>query len=439
MTSSPQRTASIWACATLIWLAADRSPVVTVRQAEQVRSARAARTVDVSADGRYVAFESWAQLVPDDTDRNPDIYVLDRATGHVTLESVELPDGQATYPRLSGDGRLVVFEARPTAATPRVDIILRDRVALRSRSLTLAAGADALAWSRHPTISANGRIVAFSSAATSLVPGPDANGKREDIYTIDLDSGTARRVSLTSTNEHPATGDSIAPSLSADGRWLAFASTAPLEQAAAGVANAPPRNIFVRDLVRGTTTLVTKPRRDARANGDSAYPSIDDDGRFVAFASDASNLVADADRNRGTDVFLFDCEKSELVRVSRAADASSPSGASTHPVIAGDGRFIVFQSEASNLVCAGGCAAADEDINLLWDVFLFDRATGTTRRLSEDERGGWMEWSGGPAIDRSGEVVAFSSRHATAADDRLDDLDLFVRRLPPAPGPSRQP
>jgi Tol biopolymer transport system component len=198
------------------------------------------------------------------------------------------------------------------------------------------------------------------------------------------------------------------------------------------------RNIFLRDLVGGTTRLVSRPRRDARANGDSSYPSVSDDARFVTFASDASNLVAEPDRNRGTDIFVFDREKEEVARVSRAVGGASPNGASMHPVISADGRFVAFQSEASNLVCGEACPARDQDINLLWDVFLFDRVAGTTRRLSEDELGGWMEWSGGPALDAAGQVVAFSSRHATGADDGRGDIDLFIHRVPPVQGP-RQP
>jgi Tol biopolymer transport system component len=438
MTPATQRAAGLWACTTLIWLTADRSPVVTVPQADGLRSARAARTVDVSADGRYVAFESWARLVAADTDTQPDVYVLDRSTGNVTLESVDPGDGQATYPRLSGDGRLVVFEWRVAAGAVGVDIVCRDRLTLVSRSLTGLAGRGAAAWSRHPAISANGTIAAFSSASTTLVRGVDANGLREDIYTFDLASGEMRRASLTTDGVQPPAGDSISPSLSADGRWLAFASTAPLDPAAKTGSADRPRRIFLRDLLRGTTRLVSRARGGAAANGDSSYPAVSADGRFVAFASDASNLVSGDDRNRGADVFLFDRETEAIARVSRGADGSSPSGVSIHPAISADGRYIAFQSDAPNLVCADACRGRDGDINLLWDVFLFDRVTGRTRRLSEDELGGWMEWSGGPAIDGAGEVVAFSSRQATGPEDRRDDLDLFVQRVVP-PRPRRPP
>jgi Tol biopolymer transport system component len=151
----------------------------------------------------------------------------------------------------------------------------------------------------------------------------------------------------------------------------------------------------------------------------------------VTFASDASNLLDD-DQNRASDVFLYDREGDTLAWVSRAADGSSASGESTGPVVSGDGRFIAFQSDAANLVCARRCPPHD-DINLLWDTFLLDRASGRIVRTSEDERGGWMEPSAGPALDATGRVVAFSSRHPVDATDRSDDFDLFVRALTPRP------
>ena len=420
------------------WLLTARSEtLLTVAQRDGLRSARALRTADVSADGRSIAFESLAQLVPDDTDDRLDIYVLDRTSGRVTLESGSLgDDAEHSHPRINGDGRYVVFESRPLAATtPRVDIVLRDRLTATTRVLTKTAGNNSpYGWSRSPDISDDGRVIAFSSAATTLTDGPDANGPREDVYLVRLPGDAISRVSLTSAGVQLDRGDSIMPSLSADGRWLAFASTAPLDEGPRPLQSGREtrvRQVYLRDTVGGRTTRVTRAKDRGLPNADSSLPSVSGDGGHVTFASDASNLLDD-DQNRASDVFLYDREGDTLAWVSRAADGSSASGESTGPVVSGDGRFIAFQSDAANLVCARRCPPHD-DINLLWDTFLLDRASGRIVRTSEDERGGWMEPSAGPALDATGRVVAFSSRHPVDATDRSDDFDLFVRALTPPP------
>ena len=169
----------------------------------------------------------------------------------------------------------------------------------------------------------------------------------------------------------------------------------------------------------------------------------------MAFISEASNLLDD-DGNRAADVFLYDREADALSWVSRAADGSSAGGESAWPDISGNGRFVAFQSDAANLICAGksgACAHSagvgqnpqpGDDINLLWDVFLFDRNSRRTVRISEDELGGWMESSVGPALDAMGQAIAFSSRHAVAPSDGAGDFDLFVRALTPPPAITRK-
>ena len=141
---------------------------ITVAQRDAYLSARTPRTADISADGRSVAFESRARLVAADEDDRPDIYVLDRTTGLVTLESVmvAMPDdgSEFTFPRISGDGRFVVFEWRQAQSlnTPRADVVLRDRVAGTTRTLTMTPRNQSLfGWSRAPDISDDGRVVGF--------------------------------------------------------------------------------------------------------------------------------------------------------------------------------------------------------------------------------------------------------------------------------------
>ena len=411
--------------------------LVTVAQRDANRSPRAPRTADISADGRFVAFESRARLVADDVDDLDDIYVLDRTTSQVTLETAGTDD-ECAHPRISGDGRYVVYETRPSSAqqSPRADIALRDRVEGTTRVLSQSARntGDVFGWSRSPDISDDARVVAFSSAATTLGQAPDVNGAVEDIYQLQLPALTITRVSVLASGAQLPRGDSILPSLSADGRWLAFASTAALghDAGADGPANEkrsrPLRQVFLRDAVGGKLTRVSRAAGESQPNGDSSLPAISADGRFVAFVSEASNLSPD-DSNRTADVFLFDRELETIRLVSRSADGSSANGESTGPAITGNGRFVAFQSNASNLVCARNCSEHREDINLLWDAFVADMTTGSIIRVSEDELGGWMEPSAGPALDGAGLVVAFSSRHAVDANDRADDFDLFVRAL----------
>jgi Tol biopolymer transport system component len=421
-------------------------PFITVAQRDAYLSARAPRSADISADGRSVAFESRARLVAADQDDRPDIYVLDRTTGLVTLESVMVAmadDGsEYTHPRISGDGRFVVFEWREGQSlnTPRADVILRDRETGTTRTLTMTPrNQSPFGWSRAPDISDDGRVVAFSSAAMTLADGPDVNGAREDVYIVRLPGETISRVSLNSSGVQPDVGDSILPSISADGRWIAFASTAPLGD------EHPPRSdreklvrqVYLRDTIGGRTTRVTIALNRATPNGNSSLPSISADGRHVVFMSDASNLLV-GDDNGTADVFLYDREKGTLSWVSRGADGQSAGGESTSPVISGDGRFVAFQSDAANLVCTRrpGCASLTsdfDDINLVWDVFVLDRELGRIVRASEDELGGWMEVSAAPAIGSDGQVLAFSSRHPVDATDLAGDFDLFVRSLTPPP------
>jgi Tol biopolymer transport system component len=425
--------------------------LLTVAQTDPFRSSRAPRTVDISADGRAVAFESLARLVPADTDNHRDIYILDRTTGRVTLASPG--DGnEYSHARISGDGHYLVFESRPTALdTQRADIVLCDRLTGATRVLTGAGGNGTNGgWSRAPEISDDGRVVAFSSAATTLTGGSDANGGLEDVYIVRLPAGTITRVSVNAAGVQPDSGSSILPSLSADGRWVAFSSTAPLDDDVRSIAASREksvRQVYLRDTIGGRTTRVTRGAKRALPNGDSSVPTISADGRHVAFVSDASNLLDDDD-NRAADVFLYDRETDGLSFVSRAADGSSANGESVWPAISGDGRFVAFQSDAANLVCAGRSSACSpprdpspppeigstprapsDDVNLIWDVFVFDRTRGLTVRVSEDELGSWMEASVGPALDATGQVVAFSSRHAVAATDKGTDFDLFIRAL----------
>ena len=404
-------------------------------QRDAWRSASSTPGSSLSADGRSIAFESYARLAPADTNKYCDVYVLERATGRVTLESVStggevLPGGGST-PRLSGDGRYLVFDTVIQAAdslATGTEIVLRDRTQQTTRWVSRnPSGAVPAGSSRHPAISGDGRIVGFASSVADLVAGRDENGNSEDVYLFEVATGRTRRINTDSQSLQRSDGASYSPSISGDGRYVAFTSTARLDGGpAVFTAGRPVASIYVRDTELGTTERVSLHAAGMPPDGHSSDPSISRDGRYVVFASEATNLVP-GDRNRSPDIFLRDLRRLSLVLISRATSGGPANGASRTPVVSGDGRFVAFQSEASDLICARRCPAADEDINLVPDVFRFDRLTGLMIRISGGSGGGWPEESSSPQFDSAGEVIAFASRHPIDEQDISHDFDLFVR------------
>ena len=244
----------------------------------------------MSADGRYVALSSYARLVPADTDAQADIYILDRKSGAVTLESVAVDDrpltGDSSHPRLSGDGRYLVFDTVVVTVDGRLDtdIVIRDRV--RNTSTYVSHDRPpARPASRHPAISEDGHVVVFASAATTLVDGTDENGPCEDVYAFDTRTRAITRVSVDSHGVQRSTGASFSPAVSGDGRFVAFTSTASLDgkgrHAHAGARAGLRAQVYVRDMKLGITTLASVAtngapaadpaitRRSARTGGSS--------------------------------------------------------------------------------------------------------------------------------------------------------------------------
>jgi Tol biopolymer transport system component len=420
----------------------------TIPQRDRTSGPREEASASLSSDGRFLAFASRVRLSPVETKGISNIYVLDRSSGEVTLESL-MPNGRASTgdslrPRLSGDGRFVVFDSLAPLAAGRPlgggsQVLLRDRQLGTTKVLSInRAGELGNGYSDHAVISANGRVVAFKSSATNLLPDPDANGVATDVYLVDVVTSEIVRASVDSAGNQPLEGASVSPGLSADGRVVVFTSKAPLDRSDLTATSwtqptqRPPTprydgvaHVFVRDLERRTTRRVSHRVDGGEPNGHSYLPTISGDGRYIAFVSEATDLVS-RDKNHAPDIYLYDRETSTTTLVSRSAAGGTPNGGSTNPAISGSGRFIAFQSEASDLVCTRRCTPASRDINLVWDVFLLDRATGMTTRVSADPETGWMEPSGAPALDATGDVLAFSSRRPVNEQDRGNDFDLFV-------------
>jgi Tol biopolymer transport system component len=288
-------------------------------------------------------------------------------------------------------------------------------VATKTKRVSVSsAGGEANDASYSPSISADRRFVAFRSYATNLVGG-DTNGAA-DVFVRDRRTGKTRRVSLNSAGAE-GDGSSYNPSISADGRFVGFQSDA--TNLVGGDANGA-SDVFVRDRRTGKTRRVSVSSPGGEGNGGSYDPSISADGRFVAFNSDASNLVG-GDTNGATDVFVRDRKTGKTRRVSVSSAGGEGNDASYSPSISADGRFVAFQSFASNLV--GG------DTNGFTDVFVRNRKTGKTRRVSVSSAG--AEGDGGsyhPSISADGRFVALvSSATNLVGGDTNGFSDVFLR------------
>jgi Tol biopolymer transport system component len=405
-----------------------------------------AASVDVSGDGRIVAFVSMRRLTGADVNAIDDIYTLDRTTGAIALESVARTgsaNGSNQQPRISADGRVVVFASMASnligaagGGPVASQVMRRDRVTGTTTLVShTPAGGPGNGWSGQADVSGDGRYVVFESQATDLVPGPDANHGGSDVYLYDASDGAVRRVSLTDAGIQSASGQSGTPAIDAAGRVIAFASTAPLDGPARARPNDPIRSIFRRDLATGETRRLSASHGGGVPDGASFYPAISGDGRRTVFVSVASNLVAGSGRTRRPQLYLHDAGTGVLRHISRTLTGGSTDGANRYPAVSGDGRFVAFSSEASDLPCADRCGPFP-DRNLVSDVYRLDITTGAVDRVSggPGTREAWWTPSAGAAIDATGRIVAFSSRQPVDEADLEDDDDVFLAVLPAAAG-----
>lgn len=320
---------------------------------------------------------------------------------------------------ISADGRYVAFLSAASNLVAddtnnTADIFVHDRQTGQTNRVSVASdGMEGNALSRHPSISADGRYIAFASRASNLV-GNDMNSTL-DVFVHDQQTGQTNRVSVASDGTE-GNDRSYRPSISANGRYIAFFSNA--SNLVSGDTNGV-GDIFVHDRETGQTDRVSIASDGMEGNEQSLLPTISADGRYIAYDSYASNLVS-GDMNSAWDVFVHDRLTGQTNRVSIASDGSEGNDASITPSISADGRYIAYDSYASNLVA--------DDTNGKADVFVYDRQTGQTSRVSIASDGTQgNDDSAYPSISANGRYIGFISYASNLVyNDANGYEDVFV-------------
>ena len=379
----------------------------------------------LSADGRVLVFWSYASnLVPGDGNRAADVFCRDLMTGAFEAISVNpagrTGNGESQSCSISADGRFVAFYSRATDLVPgdangTGDVFVRDRQTGTTRLVSKSSsGVQGDYGSFEQAISADGRFVAFRSAATNLVPN-DSN-RNDDIFVHDLLAGTTERVNL-STLGAEANRDSIDVAISADGRFVAFSSIANNLHPSVRVLQ---WHVYVHDRLSAVTECVSLASDGSDNDGHSRWPAMSADGRWVCFQSEASRLVP-GDRNGASDGFLHDRRSGSNARVNLTGSGMESSGPVGRCTVTPDGRFVAFESAAADLVTG--------DLNGDNDVFLKDLLTGTVSLVSVGLGGSaGARASFSPSVSSDGRRIAFqSAARDLISHDTNKSYDIFVR------------
>jgi Ca2+-binding RTX toxin-like protein len=360
----------------------------------------------ISADGRTVLFDSEASnLVAGDSNGAKDIFVKDLQSGAIQRVSTDAAGTQGNDgsedARFSADGHSVLFVSLASNlvagdSNGAEDLFIKNlQSGAIQRVSTDAAGVQGNSSSLNAQFSAEGRTVVFQSYASNLVAGDSNNDW--DIFVKDLQSGAIQRVSTDAAGAE-SNGYSDQPRFSADGRHVVFQSYA--SNLVAGDSNGT-GDIFVKNLQSGAIQRVSADAAGVQGNSDSGYAQFSADGRTVLFQSLASNLVA-GDSNGASDIFVKDLQSGAIQRVSTDAAGVQGNGFSYNARFSADGRTVVFTSEASNLVAG--------DSNISHDVFVKDLQSGAIQRVSAEAAGAQGNaGSYNPQFSADGRYLVFTS------------------------------
>lgn len=417
-----------------------------------------ANGASVSAAGNYVLFESGASdLVSGMADANNayDLFLWQRATGTTTLVSHAAgspgtpADLGGRYGSLSADGRYIALLSSSTDLIPgfsgdggilQDDAYLIDRIAGTTSLITGAEGSptQGTANTSSVQISAGGRYVVFQSYADNLIAGQqDPQLLSSDVFVWDRVTATTQLVSRAAGSAtQTAQGSSFSPSISADGRYISFGSSAP--DLVSGFSSPFPgqSNVYLHDRVTGLTQLVSRTSASATVGAGGFFSRISDDGRFVTFLSYGTNLVPGQAGPAGAveQAYLFDRVSGAMTLVSHAAGAlaTAADGRAANPRVSADGRFVSFASTSTNLIPGQNGPAGE----FLFNAFIHDRITGATRLASG--AGASLTQTGNessftPLFSADGSAAAFASSASNLVeDDYLGAQDIFLSTTPAA-------
>ena len=384
----------------------------------------------VSDGGRHVAFVSAAtNLVPGDLNDHPDAFVRDTLDGSIVRASVTAAGAEANSSAdsiaLSADGSRVVFESAgdnllPGDTAGYEDVFLRDLTLGTTVRVSRFGALEPNRDSEESSASSDGRYVAYVSGATNF-PGGATTGV-EQVYLVDTQTGTTTLVSVNEAGM-PADARCEGSSVSDGGRYVVFASQATNLVAADASTR---QKIFRRDLDLGKTELVSVAISSPPADASSTLHSraLSADGRYVAFESDATNLVA-GDTNDNADIFVRDMLTGTTTRASVGNAGEQTIDAALAASISGDGRFVAFETDDDIL---------DDVPGSDFQIILRDLVLGTTQRVSSDASGApGVGSSRYPAISRDGRNIAFQSLatnwNLDGGGQNADLEDVFVVQL----------
>lgn len=345
----------------------------------------------ISPDGRFVTFTSRANnLVPGDNNSVDDVFVHDRETGQTSRVSVASDgteaNGRSAANAISANGDFVAFESDADNLVANdsngvTDLFVHELATGETTRVSVASdGTQGNDESGDSAISADGRFVIFASPASNLISG-DTNGF-QDIFLHDRLTNETTRVSE-SVGGAQVTEPSHSATISGDGRYMAFITAGP--ELVPGDTNNE-TDIFLKDRITGQIERVSDAPDGSQHNGSPGGPSftvesgsVSNDGRLISFNSTATNLVPD-DNNGWSDVFVHDRLTDQKTRISEDASGVGGNHFVNESKISGNGRFVVYSSEATNIV-PGGVT------NSLMQVFVHDRNNGETIRVSNTPDG----------------------------------------------------